>query len=87
MHNTLRYCGEVDIDPFHTLKKCPAGRIMNFFHWVCNKYTVQKVSSVITYWRQLSQVYIKYKGRRISPVVLKEVYEVRCHLIAGIKKI
>ncbi|KAL9098052.1 MAG: hypothetical protein Q9163_006211 [Psora crenata] len=49
--------------------------IINFFHWMCNKYTVLKVSSVITYWRQLSQVYIKYKERRISPLVLKEVYE------------
>lgn len=73
-----RYCDEVNIDPYHTLTKSPAGRIMNFFHWMCNKYTVPKVSSVTTYWRQLSQVYIKYKGRRISPLVLKEVYEVRC---------
>ena len=27
-----RYCDEVNIDPYHTLKKSPAGRIMNFFH-------------------------------------------------------
>jgi len=46
---------------------------------MCNEYTVRKVSSVTTYWHQLSQVYIKYKGRRISPLVLKKVYEVRCH--------
>ena len=66
----------VNIDPYHMLKKSPAGRINNFFHWICNEYTVRKVSSVTTYWHQLSQVYIKYKGRRISPLVLKKVYEV-----------
>ena len=71
-----RYCEEVNIDPYHTLKKSRAGRIMNFFHWMCNKYTVKKVSSVTTYWHQLSQVYIKYKGRRINPLVLKDVFEV-----------
>ncbi|KAG8531641.1 uncharacterized protein KY384_003272 [Bacidia gigantensis] len=69
------YCKVVNVDPYHTLKKSPAGRINNFFHWMCNEYTVRKVSSVTTYWHQLSQVYIKYKGRRISPLVLKKVYE------------
>ena len=76
--NLSRYCKVVDIDPYHTLRKAPAGRINNFFHWVCNEYTVGKVSSVTTYWHQLSQVYIKYKGRQISPLVLKKVYEVCC---------
>ncbi|KAL8706328.1 MAG: hypothetical protein Q9201_000611 [Fulgogasparrea decipioides] len=42
---------------------------------MCNKYTVKKASSVTTYWRQLSQVYIKYKGRRINPLVLKTIYK------------
>ncbi|KAL9636771.1 MAG: hypothetical protein Q9164_002615 [Protoblastenia rupestris] len=50
--------------------------INNFFHWMCNEYMVKKVSSVTTYWHQLSQVYIKYKGRRINPLVLKNVYKV-----------
>jgi len=77
--NLARYCKLVNIDPYHTLKKSPAGRINNFFHWICNEYTVRKVSSATTYWHQLSQVYIKYEGRRISPLVLKKVYEVRCH--------
>ena len=64
--NLSRYCKVVNINPYHTLRKALADRINNFFHWLCNEYTVKKVSSVITYWRQLSQVYIKYKGRRIS---------------------
>ncbi len=80
---SFRYCKVVNIDPYHTLKKSPAGRINNFFHWMCNEYTVRKVSSVTTYWHQLSQVYIKYKGRRISPLVLKKVYEVRYHGLRG----
>ena len=73
----FRYCEVVNIDPYYTLKKSPADRIHNFFHWMCKEYTVKKVSSVLTYWRQLSQVYIKYKGRRISPLVLEQVSEVR----------
>ena len=56
----------------------PALLLNNFLHWMCNEYTVRKISSVTTYWHQLSQVYIKYKGRRISPLVLKKVYEVCC---------
>ena len=59
-----RYCKFMDIDPYHTLKKPGAPRIINFMHWLCNTYTLRKVSSVTTYWRQLSQVYIKYKARR-----------------------
>ena len=74
--NRCRCCELVNIDPYHTLKKSPAGRINNFFHWMCNEYTVKKVSSVTTYCHHLSQVYIKYKGRRINPLVLKKVYEV-----------
>lgn len=82
-----RYCKVVNIDPYHTLKKSSAGRINNFFHWVCNEYTVRKVSSVTTYWHQLSQVYIKYKGRRISPLMLKKVYEVRCYRYKSSKQV
>jgi len=52
-----RYYKVVDIDPYHTLKKSPVGWINNFFYWMCNEYTVRKVSSVTTYWHQLSQVY------------------------------
>ena len=73
-----RYCRVAGIDPYHRLKKPPAGRINNFFRWICNEYTVLKTSSVTTYWHQLRQVYIKYKGRRASPLVLKKVYLHRC---------
>ena len=52
------------------------GRIKNFFHWMCNSYSVKKISSVETYWHQLSQLYIKWKGRRINPLTLKEIYNV-----------
>ena len=46
------------------------GRIKNFFHWMCNNYSVKKISSVETYWHQLSQLYIKWKGRRITTILL-----------------
>ena len=43
---------------------------------MCNNYSVKKISSVETYWHQLSQLYIKWKGRRISPLTLKQIYNV-----------
>lgn len=71
-----RYCKLVNNDPYYTLKKSPAGRINIFFLWMYNEYIIRKVSFVTTYWHQLSQVYTKYKGRRIGLLVLKKVYEV-----------
>ena len=44
-----RYCEVVKIDPYYTLKTSPPDGINNFFHWICNEYTVKKVSSVMTY--------------------------------------
>ncbi|KAL9127453.1 MAG: hypothetical protein Q9217_003670 [Psora testacea] len=68
------YCDTVEIDPYHTLTKAMEGRIKNYFHWMCNKYSVKKISSVETYWHQLSQLYIRWKGRRINPLTLKQIY-------------
>ena len=74
--NLVKYCKMMNIDSYHTLKKVSAERINNFFHWIYNEYTVWKVSSVIMYWHQLNQVYIKYKGQWISLLMLKKVYKV-----------
>jgi len=74
--SSSRYCEVVDIDPYYTLKKSTEGRIKNFFHWLCNNYSVKKISSVETYWHQLSQLYIKWKGRRINPLTLKQIFDV-----------
>lgn len=71
-----RYYDTVNIDPYHTLKTSMEGRIKNFFHWMCNNYSVKKISSVETYWHQLSQLYIRWKGRRINPLTLKQIYNV-----------
>ena len=35
-----------------------------------------KVSAVITYWRQLSQLYITWRGRRMNPLTFKAVSDV-----------
>ncbi|MCJ1250100.1 hypothetical protein MMC30_007326 [Trapelia coarctata] len=69
------YCKIVEIDPYYTLKRSKEGRIKNFFHWLCNNYSVQKVSSIETYSHQLSQLYIKWKGRRMNPLTLKQIYD------------
>ena len=53
------------------------GRFKNFLHWMCNEYSVKKVSSVETYWHNLSQLYIEWKVRRMNPVHQREVYAVR----------
>ena len=78
-----RYCDTVDIDPYYTLKKSVDGRIKNYFHWICNKYSVKKISSVETYWHQLSQLYVRWKGRRINPLTLKQIYNVSGELKRG----
>ena len=72
----LRYCGVVRIDPQHTLWKAVQGRIKNFFRWHCDHFSVRKTSSVSTYWHQLSQLYIKWKGRRMNPLLLKQIFDV-----------
>ena len=71
-----RYCDFVKIDAVKTLKDAVFGRFTNFFHWFCNKFTVKKVSSIETYWRTLSQLYNKLKGRRMDPLLLNQMAEV-----------
>ena len=72
-----RYCETVGIDPHETIIQAVEGRFKNFLHWICNTYTVKKVSSVETYLHTVSQLYIKWKGRRMDPVVLSHLYDVR----------
>ena len=72
-----RYCEVVGIDPHETIIQAVEGRFKNFLHWMCNTYTVKKVSSVEMYWHTVSQLYIKWKGRQMDPVVLNHLYDVR----------
>jgi len=39
-------------------------------------YTIKKTSTVTTYWRQLSQLYISWFNFRIAPNILKQVWVV-----------
>ena len=52
------------------------GRIKIILHRMYNNYYVKIFSSVDTYWHQLSQLYIKWKGRRINPLTLKQISKV-----------
>ena len=75
-HESSRYCKIVDIDLYYTLKRSTESRIKNFFHWLCNNYSVKKISSIEIYWHQLSQLYIKWKNRRINSLILKQIFDV-----------
>ncbi len=66
-----RYCSVINIDSYYTLKKFTKSRIKNFFHWLCNNYSVKKISSIEIYWHQLSQLYIKWKSQWINSLILK----------------
>lgn len=72
----FKYCEVVDIDFYYTLKKSTKSRIKNFFHWLCNNYSVKKISSIEIYWHQLSKLYIKWKDRRINSLTLKQIFDV-----------
>jgi hypothetical protein len=54
----LRYCSVITRDPRQTLQERATARIENFLHWLVKIYTIKKTSTVTTYWRQLSQLYI-----------------------------
>ena len=72
-----RYCDLVELEPQTTLIECCAARAENFLHWVLKSHSIKKVSSVETYWHQLSQLYIKWKGQRMEPLLMKKIYAVR----------
>jgi hypothetical protein len=40
-------------------------------------YNIKKTSTVTTYWRQLSQLYIVWTQCRIGPNILKQIFVVR----------
>jgi integrase len=78
-----RYCKEVGIDPYYTLKRRKEGRFRNFFRWYCDSFSVKKVSSMETYWHNLSQLYTKVKdGKKMNVLTLRRIYEVSSHLWA-----
>ncbi|KAK4934372.1 hypothetical protein LTR10_024348 [Elasticomyces elasticus] len=68
------YCGRFQIDPKSTLRECATARMENFLHWVLQTYTVKKTSTVTTYWRQLSQLYIMWTRRRMDPAVMRQIF-------------
>ncbi|KAE8547697.1 hypothetical protein EYB25_009490 [Talaromyces marneffei] len=68
------YCAIFALEPRETLRECQTARIENFLHWVVRTCTIKKTSTVITYWRQLSQLHITWWQCRISPQTLKEVF-------------
>ena len=72
----IRYCDIIKLEPQSTLTNCCPARAENFLHWMLENYTVKKVSSVETYWHQLSQLYIKWTGHRMEPLLLKQIYVV-----------
>ena len=71
-----RYCELVDLEPQTTLITCCTAWAENFLHWLLENHTMKRVSSVETYWHQLSQLYIKWKGHRMEPLLLKKIYAV-----------
>lgn len=74
--NCPRYCSLVQLDPVETLRECARERMENFLHWLLKTFTIKKTSTVTTYWRQLSQLYIKWENRRMDPQVLRQMFVV-----------
>ncbi|OQV11319.1 hypothetical protein CLAIMM_15173 [Cladophialophora immunda] len=62
------------IDPRRTLEACEAAQFVTFLHWLCKNFTIKKTNTVITYWRQLSQIHIVWFRRRMDPFIMKEIY-------------
>ncbi len=58
------------------MRDCDPARMQNFLLWMLEEYQIKKTSSVSTYWRQLSQVYITWTGTRMEPKVLKDIFVV-----------
>jgi hypothetical protein len=48
----------------------------NFLHWLLKTYTIKKTSTLTTYWRQLSQLYIIWTQRRMDPNSMKQMFVV-----------
>ena len=65
------------LDPRRTLKKCQTARIESFLHWYLKQNNVEKTSALETYWKQLSQLHVKWTGKRIRPQTLRRVHVVR----------
>lgn len=76
-HGQSRYRGNVGIDPMCMLIEQYEGRCRNFWCWYCDKLKARKSISVESYLHTLSQLYIKWTGQRMSPQVLRHIYEVR----------
>ncbi|KAL6240326.1 hypothetical protein RBB50_012764 [Rhinocladiella similis] len=68
------YCGKVHLDPKVTLGECATARMENFLHWLLQTFTIKKTSTVTTYWRQLSQLYITWTQRRMDPGVMRQIF-------------
>lgn len=72
-----RYCDKFQLDPQETLRECATARMENFLHWLLRTYTIKKTSTLTTYWRQLSQLYIMWTQRRMDPAVMRQIFVVR----------
>ncbi|KAJ9607050.1 hypothetical protein H2200_008122 [Cladophialophora chaetospira] len=68
------YCDVLDLDPRTTLQECATARMENFLHWLLQTYTIQKTSTLTTYWRQLSQLYIMWTRSRMEPAVMRQIF-------------
>ncbi|KIW36296.1 hypothetical protein, variant 3 [Exophiala oligosperma] len=68
------YCDKVHLDPKETLGERGTARMENFLHWLLQTFTIKKTSTVTTYWRQLSQLYIMWTQRRMDPAVMRQIF-------------
>ena len=59
------------------MHECDPARMQNYLLWFLETYHPKRSSSVTTYWRQLSQLYQTWEGRRMDPKVLKNLEMVR----------
>jgi hypothetical protein len=60
-------------EPRNVLNVCDASRFENFLEYICAEFEPRKASTITTYWRWLSQLFIVWYNRRIFPTVLKRI--------------
>jgi len=65
------------------MRACATARMENFLHWLLQTYTIKKTSTVTTYWRQLSQLYIMWTQRRMDPALMRQIFVVRGQNMSG----
>jgi hypothetical protein len=74
---STRFCATMEVNPIETIKVCKAEFIKGYLEWRLIFSRIKKQSSIVTYWKIHSMLYMNMALRYMEEDILLDIRNVR----------